>query len=192
MPRWSNFDIRRKCGTVSKVLWKSNTMTSVCLPWSMLNARSSTVCSSWDSQDRFWQNPCCTSVITSCFSQWLMICLNIQCSISLQQTEVKDTGRWFDGDERSPFLNKGVMKAVFQSVSKSPVLRLWVNNDWRKEAISSAHSWRIRIGILSRPEALFGFKLGRSFRMPSSVNTSGGIVGSLSQQFQESCLLFLW
>ena len=97
MPRWSNFDIRCKCGTVSKALRKSNMMTSVCLPWSMLKARSSTVSSSWDSQDHFWRNPCCTSVITSCFSQWFMI----QCSISLQQTEVKDTGRWFDGDERS-------------------------------------------------------------------------------------------
>ena len=47
----------------------------------------------------------------------------IEC-LDQQQTEVKDTGRWFDGDERSPFLNKGVMKAVFQSVGKSPVFRL--------------------------------------------------------------------
>lgn len=48
------------------------------------------------------------------------------CSKVLQHIDVRDTGRYLDALDLSPFLNNGVTYAVFQSSGTFP----WSNDDW--------------------------------------------------------------
>ena len=45
------------------------------------------------------------------------------CSSILETTDVKDTGRWLAGFERSAFLKIGTTLAVFQSAGTTPVFK---------------------------------------------------------------------
>ena len=93
MPSSSNFRRRRRWGTVSNALLKSNTATSTCSLRSILVRRSWVVSKSWDSHECLLRNPWLKLVRIPCLSMCARICEHMICSSILQVIHVKDTGR---------------------------------------------------------------------------------------------------
>ena len=69
----------------------------------------------------------------------------------------------------------GAMFACFQSSGTHPCWRVWLKIKVSMEAISTASSFRRRLGMSSGPDTLLVTILFRSLATPGSVTSSGFI-----------------
>ena len=75
-----------------KSFGKSIMRQSVCFPWSRFLVTSSINSISCDSQDNPLWNPCWSGYMMFCVFAWDIIWLVMICSMSLHETQVRDTG----------------------------------------------------------------------------------------------------
>ena len=179
LSRLKSWSLRRRrwCGILSNAFAKSSTATSAWERLLRMAARSWDVMISYVSHERRLRNPCWVSTRRWCWSRWRMVCETMMCSVSLQQIDVKDTGRQFSGLALSPFLKTGVTSAFRQSLGTVPTS----SDCWMMkvsiEVNSALHVFRNTAGISSGPEAFFWFSWLRSLKTPLLETLIGGILG---------------
>ena len=107
-----------------------------------------------------------------------MMWLWITCSISLQHTDVYDTGRLFEGLLLSPFLNIGATFADFQSSGMWPWSRVAWNMVVRAGVMGTVISFRNLVESSSGSVALWRLRPRSKFRTPFCSTFMSGAVGT--------------